>query len=92
MRMMDDERALMRGVPDDIYGVPYYAGSKMATSTTSARHGGLLHGGLVSISTEPSEFQNFIKCPPLQKLNLVPKFDDNGLANFNFTCDLTPFS
>ena len=89
MRMMD-AHALMRGMPDEhAYAASpqYYAGAKMATSTTSARH-----GGLVSISTEPSEFQNFIKCPPLQKLNLVPKFDDNGLANFNFTCDLTPFS
>ena len=42
MRMMDD--ALAFGAPPE-----YYAGAKMATSTTSARHGGRVHGGLVSI-------------------------------------------
>jgi hypothetical protein len=30
------------------------------------------HGGLVMISTQPHEFQNFLKCPPLQKINLQP--------------------
>ncbi len=28
------------------------------------------HGGLVMIRNEPNEFYNFLKCPPLQKLNI----------------------
>lgn len=33
---------------------------------------GKKHGGLVMIRTEPNEFYNFLKCPPLQKLNIQP--------------------
>lgn len=44
------------------------------------------------ISTQPHEFQNFLKCPPLQKLNLLPTQNSNGTANFTFSCNLTPFS
>ena len=33
---------------------------------------GSKHGGLVMIRTEPNEFYNFLKCPPLQKLNIEP--------------------
>lgn len=49
------------------------------------------HGGLVMVKTEPSEFYNFLKCPPIQKLNLVPVLDGDN-ATFKFNCDLTPFT
>jgi hypothetical protein len=53
---------------------------------------GKKHGGLVMIRTEPNEFYNFLKCPPLQKLNISPNQVVNGQATFQFDCDLTPFT
>ena len=56
--------SVMRGSHDyDLFGG--YAGHKNSI-------GGKMHGGLLMIRTEPNEFYNFLKCPPLQKLNISP--------------------
>lgn len=39
-----------------------------------------------------TEFHNFMKNPPLQKMNIVPQSSSENQATFSFECDLRDFS
>jgi len=41
---------------------------------------------------EACEFENFLKCPPVQLFNLKPEFSEEGDAKITFEADLAPFT